>query len=68
MKEFKAGDKARIVEMPEKGKHLINEIVTIIPIDGFGYEDDDVIAVLEDCTMLFLKEHQLAKISSSEGG
>jgi hypothetical protein len=62
MKEFKAGDKAIIVEMPEKGKHLKGEVVTIIPIGGFGYEDDDAVAVLENCTMLYLKEHQLRRI------
>lgn len=63
MKEFKAGDKARIVDMPKKGRHLIGEVVTIIPIGGFGYEDDDVVAVLENRSMLFLKEHQLERIS-----
>ena len=63
MKDFKAGDKARIVEMPDRGKHLISEIATITPIGGFDYEDDDVVVVLENCTLLFLKEHQLEKIS-----
>lgn len=62
MKEFEAGDKARIVEMPEKGRHLIGEVVIITPIGGFDYEDDHVVAVLENGFMLFLKEHQLEKI------
>ena len=68
MKEFQVGDKARIVETPDKGKHLIGKVVTICSIGGFGYEDDHVNAVLENGAMFQFKEHQLAKISSSEGG
>jgi len=63
MREFKVGDKARIVEMPEKGRHLIGEVVTIIPIGGFVPEDDDVGVRLENGEQLYyLKEHQLEKI------
>lgn len=42
MKIFKAGDKARIIDMPEEDKHLIGEEVTVIPAGGFGIETDDV--------------------------
>ncbi len=63
MKAFQIGDKARIIDAPERGEHLINKIVTICPIGGFGYEEDDVCAQLEDGGMLmFLKEHQLMKV------
>lgn len=62
MKEFKPGDKARIVEMPEKGRHLIGKVVTIGRIGGFGYENDDVAVKLENGDHLLLKEHQLEKI------
>ena len=68
MKEFQVGDKARIVETPDKDKHLIGKIVTIWSICGFGYEDDDVNAVLENGAKFQFKEHQLTKISSSGGG
>lgn len=62
MRAFKVGQKARIVDMPAKGIHLIGEVVTILPIGGFGIEDDDVVVATEAGTMLFLKEHQLARL------
>ncbi len=62
MKKFKVGDKAIIIDMPEKGRHLIGKVVTIIPMGGFGYKKDDVaVMLLEDHRMLLLKEHQLEK-------
>jgi len=63
MKLFKVGDKAKIIHMPEKGKHLLNEIVTVIPIGGFGIEEDDICVRTDTGMMLFLKENQLTKIS-----
>ncbi len=62
MKKFKVGDKAIIIDIPEKGRHLIGKVVTIIPMGGFSYEKDDVAVMLEDRRMLLLKEHQLEKI------
>ena len=61
MKKFKVGDRSKIIDMPEKGRHLIGKVVTIIPMGGFSYEKDDV-AVMLDRRMLLLKEHQLEKI------
>lgn len=45
--------------MPEEGKQFMGEIVTIVPIGGFGYAEDDVIAILKNRIMLYLKENQL---------
>lgn len=63
MKIFKVGEKARIIHMPEKGKHLLNEVVMVIPIGGFGIEEDDICVTTDTGMMLFLKESQLIKIS-----
>lgn len=62
MRTFKVGQKARVIDMPAKGIYLLGEVVTILPIGGFGIEDDDVVVATESGTMLFLKEHQLAKL------
>lgn len=62
MRAFKVGQKAKVVELPVKGTHLIGEAVTILPVGGFGVEDDDVVVATEAGTMLFLKERQLAKL------
>lgn len=65
MKKFKIGDKAKIIQIPTKGSHLVNKVVTVVPIGGFGYEEDDVCVKLEDDgTIFFVKEHQLQKIST----
>jgi hypothetical protein len=64
MQQFKVGDKAKIVHMPDKGKHLLHEVVRVIPIGGFGVEEDDVCVVTETGMMLFLKESQLTKLSN----
>lgn len=62
MRTFKVGQKARVIDMPAKGIYLIGEVVSILPIGGFGIEDDDVVVATEAGTMLFLKEHQLARL------
>lgn len=62
MRAFKVGQKARIIDMPTKGIYLVGEVVTILPIGGFGIEDDDVVVATEAGTMLFLKEHQLVML------
>lgn len=61
MKLFKVGEKAKIIHMPEKGKHFLNEAVTVIPIGGFGLEEDDICVRTEAGMMLMLKESQLKK-------
>ena len=63
MKVFKVGEKATIIHMPEKGKHLLNEIVTVIPMGGHGIDDDDICVRTDTGMMMFLKESQLRKIS-----
>ena len=63
MKAFKIGDKAIIVSMPEKGKSLVNETVTVIKLGGLGTEEDFVPVRTDTGTMLLLKENQLKKIS-----
>ncbi|HHT9104502.1 MAG TPA: hypothetical protein ACFYD7_01360 [Candidatus Wujingus californicus] len=62
MKVFKVGEKAKIIGMPEKGKHLIDEVVTVTPIGGFGIEEDDICVKIDTGMMLLLKETQLKKI------
>ncbi|OHB97678.1 MAG: hypothetical protein A2W74_09860 [Planctomycetes bacterium RIFCSPLOWO2_12_38_17] len=62
MKVFKVGEKAKIIDMPEKGKYLLNEVVTVTPIGGFGIEEDDICVKTDTGIMLFLKETQLKKI------
>jgi len=59
---FKVGDKARIIDMPKKGKHLLNEEVTVIPMGGLGIETDDVCVKTDTGMMLYLKESQLKKV------
>ena len=61
MKKFTVGDRAKIIDMPEKGRHLIGKVVTIIPMGGFS-EKDDVAVMLDRRMLLLLKEHQLEKI------
>ena len=63
MKVFKVGEIARIIHMPEKGKHLLNEVVTVIPMGGFGIEEDHICVTTDTGMMLLLKESQLTKIS-----
>lgn len=64
MRKFRVGDKAKITHMPNKGSHLVNKVVIVIPIGGIGYEDDDVCVKLEDGgQMFFVKENQLQMIS-----
>ncbi|MBM4055650.1 MAG: hypothetical protein FJ264_13515 [Planctomycetes bacterium] len=62
MKMFKVGDKAKIIDMSEKGKHLLGEVVTVIPIGGFGIEENDICVKVDTGMILHLKEHQLRKI------
>lgn len=63
MKVFQVGDKARLIQLPTERRHLINKIVTICPIGGYGYEDDDVCVQLEEGGSSFLiKEHQMVKV------
>lgn len=62
MNAFNNGDKARIVNMPAEGRHLVGEIVTIRPTGGFNSEQDDVMVTTETGMMLFLKEQQLTKL------
>jgi len=62
MKIFKVGDKAKIIDVTEKGRHLLNKQVTVIQEEGFGIEIDDVCVRTESGSVLRLKEHQLAKI------
>ena len=60
---FQVGDTARIIEMPEEGRHLINKIVTICPIGGYGWAEDEVCAQLEEGGgFISLKEHPIVKI------
>jgi len=61
MKLFKVGDKARIISVPEKDKHWLNEVVTVVETGGFP-EDDDIMAMTATKQMLPLKESQLTKI------
>ena len=64
MKKFKVGGKAKIIHMPDRGSHLINKVVRIVPIGGLGYEDDDLCVKLEENgEMIFVKEDQLQTIS-----
>ena len=62
MKIFKVGDKAQIIDVTEKGRHLLNKQVTVIQEEGFGIEIDDVCVRTDSGSVLRLKEHQLAKI------
>ncbi len=62
MKVFKVGDKPRIISVPEKEKHWINKVVTVVAMDGFGYEEDDICVRTDTGQMLNLKEHQLKKV------
>jgi len=64
MKLFKVGDKARIISVPDKEKHWLNEVVTVGTIGGFGYEEDDVCVISDTKMMLYLKESQLEKIDT----
>jgi hypothetical protein len=64
MHSWKMGDRARIVLMPERGKHLVGQIVTVGRIGGFGIEPDDV-AVRGPGGMLFVSADQLAPVDSS---
>lgn len=63
MKVFRPGEKARIIYMPKKGEHLLNEIVTILHTAGIGIEEGDTMVKTEIGTVLFLNESQLEKIS-----
>ena len=62
MEKFQVGDTARILDAPQKEKHLINEVVKVISVGGNGLAGDAVGVRLEDGTMLILKEHQLKRI------
>jgi len=62
MKLFKVGDRARIICVPDKYNDLLNEVVTVVPIGGIGYEEDDICVILDSKMMLYLKESQLTKV------
>lgn len=62
MQTYKAGDRARIVEMPDRGAALIGQVVTVATWGGLGAAPDDVMVVTENGSMLFVKEHQLARV------
>ena len=62
MQTYKAGDRARIVEMPDRGAALIGQVVTVATWGGLGAAPGDVMVVTENGSMLFVKEHQLARV------
>lgn len=61
MQRFKAGDRAKIVEMPQRGGVLIGQVVTVGIWGGLGHAVDDVMVVTQDGSMVLVKEHQLAR-------
>jgi hypothetical protein len=58
MRQFREGDKVKIIEMPNTGKQYINQIGTVIPPGG-TYKDDDVYVKLKDENIILVKENQL---------
>ena len=62
MEIFKVGDKARIVDMPDKDKGLVGEEVTIVPAGGFGVETDDMCVRTGTGMMLYVNKSQLRRI------
>jgi hypothetical protein len=62
MRTFKVEDTAAMIDTPESGKHLLGAIVVVIPIGGFGIENDAIVVRTETGTMLFLKEPQLVPV------
>jgi len=62
---FKAGDRARIIEMPEAGAHFIGALVTVATHGGLDPAPDDVMARTDSGQMVFVKAHQLARIAKA---
>jgi hypothetical protein len=59
---LKEGDTAKIIEMPERGAHLLGQVVRIAKHGGLGIDPDDVMVTTRDGSMLFVKRYQLALI------
>lgn len=53
MNPWKPGDRARIAFMPERGRHLIGQTVTVVPTGGFDLGPNDV-AVRATSGLLYL--------------
>jgi len=64
MKIFKPGYRLKIIEHPQM--QYIGILGTVLPISGFGYENDDVFVNLDDDNRYYLKEHQLEKLPPTQ--
>ena len=61
MTKFKDGDRVKIVNAPEHGKHHIGKIGIAKTPGGHGYENDDVNVWVDGGEIGYFKEHQLER-------
>ena len=64
MPEFTEGQRARILDMPGTGKHLIDRFVTVWKIGPWS-EPDDVVVTTADGFRFVVKAQQLAHVDTS---
>ncbi len=68
MQKLKAGDRVQIVDAPEYEKNKVGKTGVIVKMqisEQFNnncYFDDDIMVILDDCGISFLKNKQLKHI------
>lgn len=60
MQRYKAGEQARIIEMPGRGTRFVGELVRVVAWGGLGQSPDDVAVVTRSGSIILVKQHQLA--------
>jgi hypothetical protein len=65
MRNFSDGDRVKVIDAAENGKHLIGKTGTAKQPQGQGYDYDDVIVWFNGGESGYFKEYQLQSVAPS---
>ncbi|NUM77463.1 hypothetical protein HUU40_24140 [candidate division KSB1 bacterium] len=66
MRILREGDRIKIIDVPEVGKHFLGKTGIVFQPHGTGFDEDDVMVKFDDGGTGYWKEHQLEKTGFSE--